>query len=111
MTNGKSALFEERDEHTADTIKLDTDVKPNSSWSLWLRQILAIMRSISKEIFGSARCWIYLLAALRRILALIAIMPPDDARRLDFSQYRPSFRYLQHSDSGTVIFFGCAGFS
>src|SRR5713226_6510400 len=96
---------------TADAIKLDTDLKPDSSWSLWLRQILAIMRlDIEKNLFGKRAVLVYFLAALPvGLLGLIAILPPPGQDWLDFSQYPAIFSVIYNTlILRTVIFFGCA---
>jgi ABC-type transport system involved in multi-copper enzyme maturation permease subunit len=96
---------------TAETIKTQTAVAGHSSWSLWLRQILAIMRlDVEKNFFGKRAVLVYLLAALPvGLLALIAIMPPTTRDWLDFSQYPAIFSVIYNTlILRTVIFFGCA---
>ena len=82
-----------------------------SSWSLWTRQTLAILRLEIKKNFLSRRAFLlYLLAALPLVpLALFALfrMPDDDAL---------TFNSLSEVGAGiygglilrTLIFFGCA---
>jgi hypothetical protein len=96
---------------TAETIKTQTAVAGHSSWSLWLRQILAIMRlDIEKNFLGKRAVLVYLLAALPvGLLGLIAILPPPAQDWLDFSQYPAIFSVIYNTlILRTVIFFGCA---
>jgi hypothetical protein len=96
---------------TAETIKPQTAAATDSSWSLWLRQILAIMRlDVEKNFFGKRAVLVYLLAALPvGLLGLIAILPPSAQDWLDFSQYPAIFSVIYNTlILRTVIFFGCA---
>jgi hypothetical protein len=96
---------------TAETIKTQTAVAGDSSWSLWLKQILAIMRlDVEKNFFGKRAVLIYLLAALPvGLLGLIVILPPPAQDWMDFSQYPAIFSVLYNTlILRTVIFFGCA---
>ena len=96
---------------TVETIKTQTAVAENSSWSLWLRQILAIMRlDVEKNFFGKRAVLVYLLAAMPvGLLTLIAILPPPAQDWLDFSQYPAIFSVIYNTlILRTVIFFGCA---
>ena len=96
---------------TAETIKTQTVVAEDSSWSLWLRQILAIMRlDIEKNFLGKRAVLVYFLAALPiGLLGLIAILPPPAQDWLDFSQYPAIFSVIYNTlILRTVIFFGCA---
>ena len=96
---------------TVETIKTQTAVAGHSSWSLWLRQILAIMRlDVEKNFFGKRAVLVYLLAALPvGLLGLIAILPPPAQDWLDFSQYPAIFSVIYNTlILRTVIFFGCA---
>jgi hypothetical protein len=96
---------------TAETIKPQTAAAADSSWSLWLRQILAIMRlDIEKNFLGKRAVLVYLLAALPvGLLGLIAILPPPAQDWLDFSQYPAIFSVIYNTlILRTVIFFGCA---
>src|SRR5229473_500255 len=96
---------------TAEIIKTQTALAEDSSWSLWLRQILAIMRlDIEKNFLGKRAVLVYFLAALPiGLLALIAILPPPGQDWLDFSQY-PAICSVVYNTLilRTVIFFGCA---
>jgi hypothetical protein len=96
---------------TVETIKTQTAVAEDSSWSLWLRQILAIMRlDVEKNFFGKRAVLVYLLAAMPiGLLGLIAILPPPAQDWLDFSQYPAIFSVIYNTlILRTVIFFGCA---
>lgn len=81
-----------------------------SSWSLWLRQIVAIMRlDVKRNFFGKRAALIYLLALMPiGLLSLMAIIPPGYAWT-DFSQYPARFSLIYNAlILRTVIFFGCA---
>ncbi len=96
---------------TAEAIKPDTDVKRASSWSLWLRQILAIMRlDLKRNFFGKRAVLIYLLALMPiGLLALIAVVKPNDRDWVDFARYPQLFSVIYNAlILRTVIFFGCA---
>ena len=96
---------------TAETIQPQTAVSGNSSWSLWLRQIAAIMRlEIRKNFLGKRAILIYLLALMPiSLLALIAVVKPNDRAWVDFVQYPQLFSAIYNAlILRTVIFFGCA---
>jgi hypothetical protein len=95
---------------TAEAIKPDADVKRDSAWSLWLRQIAAIMRlEVKRNFFGKRAVLIYLLALMPiGLLSLMAIIPPGYAWA-DFTQYPARFSLIYNAlILRTVIFFGCA---
>jgi len=95
---------------TAESIKLDAHMKPDSSWSLWLRQVAAIMRlDVKRNFFGKRAVLIYLLALMPiGLLSLMAILPPGFAWA-DFSQYPLRFSLIYNAlILRTVVFFGCA---
>jgi hypothetical protein len=95
---------------TAEAIRLDADMKRDSSWSLWLRQIAAIMRlEVKRNFFGKRAVLIYLLALMPiGLLSLMAIIPPGYAWT-DFTQYPARFSLIYNAlILRTVIFFGCA---
>jgi ABC-type transport system involved in multi-copper enzyme maturation permease subunit len=82
-----------------------------SSWSLWLRQILAIMRlDVEKNFFGKRAVLIYLLALMPiGLLTLIAVVKPNDRDWVDFAQYPQLFSVIYNLlILRTVVFFGCA---
>ena len=96
---------------TAEAIKPDADVKRDPSWSLWLRQIGAIMRlEVKKNFLGKRAVLIYLLALMPiGLLALIAIVQPSDRDWVDFANYPKIFSVIYNAlILRTVIFFGCA---
>src|SRR6266852_2783351 len=95
---------------TAEAIKLDADIKRDSSWSLWLRQIAAIMRlDVKRNFFGKRAVLIYLLALMPiGLLSLMSILPPGFAWA-DFTQYPLRFSLIYNAlILRTVVFFGCA---
>src|SRR6266404_1860170 len=95
---------------TAEILKPDATMK-RGSWSLWLRQIGAIMRLETKKNFlGKRAILIYLLALMPiGLLALIAVVKPNDRAWIDFTQYPPLFSVIYNAlILRTVIFFGCA---
>jgi hypothetical protein len=95
---------------TAESIKLDAHIKPDPSWSLWLRQVAAIMRlDVKRNFFGKRAVLIYLLALMPiGLLSLMAILPPAFTWA-DFSQYPLRFSLIYNAlILRTVVFFGCA---
>jgi hypothetical protein len=95
---------------TVETIQREPMTKVDSSWSLWLRQIAAIMRlDVKRNFFGKRAALIYLLALMPiGLLSLMAIIPPGYAWT-DFSQYPARFSLIYNAlILRTVIFFGCA---
>src|SRR5258707_7485763 len=91
---------------TAEALKPDATMK----WSLWLRQIRAIMRlDVKRNFLGKRAVLIYLLALMPiGLLSLMAIVPPGYAWA-DFSQYPARFSLIYNGlILRTVIFFGCA---
>ena len=95
---------------TAETIQSKPASEPGSQWSLWLRQIAAIMRlDVKRNFFGKRAVLIYLLALMPiGLLSLMAILPPGFAWD-DFSQYPLRFSLIYNAlILRTVVFFGCA---
>src|SRR6202140_1575213 len=95
---------------TAETIQTKSAIPPASSWSLWLRQIGAIMRlEVKRNFFGKRAVLIYLLALMPiGLLSLMAIIPPGRPWT-DFTQYPARFSLIYNAlILRTVIFFGCA---
>jgi ABC-type transport system involved in multi-copper enzyme maturation permease subunit len=91
-------------------------VKPiatNSDWSLWLRQIRAILRiEISKNFWGRRALLLYLLAALpvviMVILSVVDTNGGDDIRK-NWPAAQEAFGYIYGAlILRTVVFFGCA---
>ena len=95
---------------TAVTIKSKTAFGLGSSWSLWLRQVAAIMRlDVKRNFLGRRAVLIYLLALMPiGLLSLMAILPPAFTWA-DFSQYPLRFSLIYNAlILRTVVFFGCA---
>jgi hypothetical protein len=96
---------------TAEAIQSKPVSKVDSSWSLWLRQIGAIMRlELKKNFLGKRAVLIYLLALMPiGLLLMIAILKPADRDWIDFAQYPKLFSGIYNAlILRTVIFFGCA---
>jgi ABC-type transport system involved in multi-copper enzyme maturation permease subunit len=96
---------------TAELMQTQTASLGKSSWSLWLRQILAIMRlDVEKNFFGKRAVLIYLLALMPiGLLTLIAVVKPNDRDWVDFAQYPQLFSVIYNLlILRTVVFFGCA---
>jgi len=96
---------------TAEAIKPDAEIKRDSSWSLWLRQIAAIMRlDVKRNFLGKRAVLIYLVALMPiGLLGLIAILPTPGRDWLDFTAYPKIFSVIYGGlILRTVIFFGCA---
>jgi len=96
---------------TAKAIELDTGLKRESHWALWLRQVAAIMRlEVRKNFLGKRAVLIYLLALMPiGLLALVAILPPPARDWADFTSYPKIFSVIYNAlILRTVVFFGCA---
>jgi hypothetical protein len=96
---------------TVETIQSKPGWKADSSWSLWLRQIAAIMRlEVKRNFLGKRAVLIYLVALMPiGLLAMIAILPTPGRDWLDFSTYPKIFSVIYGGlILRTVIFFGCA---
>jgi hypothetical protein len=96
---------------TVETIQRKPAYGLGFSWSLWLRQIAAIMRLETKKNFlGKRAALIYLLALMPiGLLALIAVVKPNDRDWIDFAHYPELFSVIYNAlILRTVIFFGCA---
>src|SRR6266699_1743792 len=96
---------------TAETIQTNSSARHDSRWSLWLRQVAAIMRlEVEKNFFGKRAVLVYLLAFMPiGLLLLIAIMPPGTRDWLDFAHYPVLFSIIYNAlILRTVVFFGCA---
>jgi ABC-type transport system involved in multi-copper enzyme maturation permease subunit len=95
---------------TAETIQGQPAAAIGSSWSLWLRQIAAIIRlEVRRNFFGKRAVLIYLLALMPiGLLSLMAVLPPGFAWG-DFSEYPSRYSLIYNAlILRTVIFFGCA---
>src|SRR5437667_9752756 len=96
---------------TAETFQAKPATTHDSRWSLWLRQVAAIMRlEVEKNFFGKRAVLVYLLAFMPiGLLLMIAILPPGTRDWLDFAQYPLLFSLIYNSlILRTVVFFGCA---
>ena len=82
-----------------------------SSWSLWLRQIAAILRlEVQKNFLGRRSILIYLITFLPLfpLLILAVVRPPGNEWR-DFNKYSAIYAVLYNGlIMRTVVFFGCA---
>src|SRR6476620_6257536 len=80
-------------------------------WSLWLRQIAAILRlELEKNFLGRRSILIYLITLLPLfpLLVLAVFTPPGNEWR-DFSKYSTMYAFLYNGlILRTVVFFGCA---
>jgi len=91
-----------------ETIQIKATPKPDSSWSLWLRQIAAIMRlEVKKNFFGKRSILVYLLAMMPvGMLVLAELVKPLGE---EISQYQNIYSLIYNSIIlRTVVFFGCA---
>jgi ABC-type transport system involved in multi-copper enzyme maturation permease subunit len=96
---------------TAETIQSKPADTIGSSWSLWLRQVGAIMRlDVKRNFFGKRAVLIYLLALMPiGLLLMIAVLNPGDRGWFDFNQRPKDFATIYNAlILRTVIFFGCA---
>jgi ABC-type transport system involved in multi-copper enzyme maturation permease subunit len=83
----------------------------SSSWSLWLRQILAILRmEVEKNFLGRRSILIYLLALLPLFpLSILALFTPPGREWQDFNNYKIIYAVMYNGlILRTVVFFGCA---
>lgn len=82
-----------------------------SSWSLWARQIRAILRLELKKNFLNRRAFaLYLLALLPvLLLTLLALVPPPSREFNDFNMLGEVFAVVYEGlILRTIVFFGCA---
>src|SRR2546428_9835572 len=96
---------------TAETFQAKPATTHDSRWSLWLRQVAAIMRlEVEKNFFGKRAVLVYLLAFMPiGLLLMIAILPPGTRDWLDFAQYPLLFSIIYNAlILRNVVFFGCA---
>src|SRR5438874_13773323 len=94
-----------------ETVSMEKARHQRLSWSLWLRQIAAIMRlEVKRNFLGKRAVLIYLVALMPiGLLAMIAILPSPGRDWLDFSAYPKIFSVIYGGlILRTVIFFGCA---
>jgi len=82
-----------------------------SSWSLWLRQIFAILRlEVQKNFLSRRSLLIYLITLLPLFpLLIIALVRPPGNEWRDFNNYSAGYALLYNIlIMRTVVFFGCA---
>jgi ABC-type transport system involved in multi-copper enzyme maturation permease subunit len=90
---------------------LDIDPARPSSWSLWTRQIVAIMSlEIRKNFLGRRALLLYLIAGLPIVLlSMLALFPPPTREMETFSQLSQVYAAVYGGlILRTLIFFGCA---
>lgn len=95
---------------TVDSLPIKTS-SDGLRWSLWLRQILAILRlEVEKNFLGRRSILIYLITFLPLFpLLLLAIFTPPGNEWKDFSKYSTIYAILYNGlILRTVVFFGCA---
>jgi hypothetical protein len=86
-------------------------VGPGSSWSLWTRQTLAIMRlELKKNFFSRRALLLYLIAGLPVVLlSALALFPPPTQEMENFSELSQVYAAVYGGlILRTLIFFGCA---
>jgi ABC-type transport system involved in multi-copper enzyme maturation permease subunit len=89
----------------------ETVRKPGSPWSLWLRQIGAIMRlEVKKNFLGKRSILVYLLAFMPvGLLGMLALFTPPSVEWENISHYPILFSVIYNAlILRTVVFFGCA---
>jgi ABC-type transport system involved in multi-copper enzyme maturation permease subunit len=96
---------------TVEVIKSETVTKPGSSWSLWLRQVAAIMRlEVKKNFLGKRSILVYLLAFMPiGLLGMLALFTPPSVEWENITFYPKLFSAIYNAlILRTVVFFGCA---
>ncbi len=82
-----------------------------SSWSLWTRQILAILGlEIRKNFLSRRALLLYLIAgAPLALLSMLALVPPDADEMSNFSEFSQVYAAIYGAlILRTIVFFGCA---
>lgn len=95
----------------SNAIQINTNPVKASSWSLWTRQTLAVMRLEIKKNFLSRRAFLlYLIAGLPLVmLSLLALFPPPTNDLENFSQLSEIYAGIYGGlILRTLVFFGCA---
>jgi hypothetical protein len=95
---------------TVDSIPVK-DSSDSQSWSLWLRQIVAILRlEVEKNFLGRRSFLIYLITFLPLFpLLVLAVISPPGREWRDFNKYSTIYAFLYNGlILRTVVFFGCA---
>jgi hypothetical protein len=96
---------------TVEAIKSETVAKPGPSWSLWLRQVAAIMRlEVKKNFLGKRSILVYLLAFMPiGLLGMLALFTPPSVEWENITFYPRLFSIIYNAlILRTVVFFGCA---
>jgi ABC-type transport system involved in multi-copper enzyme maturation permease subunit len=87
------------------------NVGASASWSLWKRQIIAILRlEIRKNLFGRRALLLYPLAGLPLfLLSMLALFPPDTDEMQNFGMVGQVYAAVYGGlILRTLVFFGCA---
>ncbi|HEV8368318.1 MAG TPA: hypothetical protein VGQ39_10240 [Pyrinomonadaceae bacterium] len=95
---------------TVNSVPVKTSNRP-LPWSLWLRQIVAILRlEIQKNFLGRRSILIYLITLLPLFpLLILAVVTPPGREWQEFSRYSTIYAVLYNGlILRTVVFFGCA---
>jgi len=95
---------------TVDSIPVKTS-NDSQSWSLWLRQIVAILRlEVEKNFLGRRSFLIYLITFLPLFpLLVLAVVTPPSREWTDFNKFSTIYAFLYNGlILRTVVFFGCA---
>ena len=95
---------------TVDSIPVKTSYD-SQSWSLWLRQIVAILRlEVEKNFLGRRSFLIYLITLLPLFpLLVLAVVTPPSREWTDFNKFSTIYAFLYNGlILRTVVFFGCA---
>ncbi|HEY6806705.1 MAG TPA: hypothetical protein VI306_24210 [Pyrinomonadaceae bacterium] len=93
-----------------DSMPVKTSIS-SSNWSLWLRQIAAILRlEVEKNFLGRRSFLIYLITFLPLFpLLVLAVLTPPGNEWKDFNKYATIYGFLYNGlILRTVVFFGCA---
>jgi ABC-type transport system involved in multi-copper enzyme maturation permease subunit len=95
---------------TVDSLPVKTS-NDGMQWSLWLRQIAAILRlEVEKNFLGRRSFLIYLITFLPLFpLLVLAVFTPPGNEWKDFNKYSTIYAFLYNGlILRTVVFFGCA---
>ena len=82
-----------------------------TSWALWTRQTLAILRLEIKKNFLSRRALLLYLAAVAPLvlLSMLALFPPDTDEMQNFTEFSQVYAAIYGAlILRTLVFFGCA---
>ena len=94
----------------AKSIHSEGATKRGASWSLWLRQVAAIMRlEVKKNFLGKRSILVYLLAFMPvGLLGMLALFTPRSVEWENISSYPTMFSAIYNAlILRTVVFFGC----